>query len=345
MSFEYPGVDGSKIKSAVRLPLPADVDFRGLPFVPIYWDRLQKSRLWLRAVRRPETFLYSFALWMFAYYERPAGSIEDSDDVLADASCCRTRPWEEIRAEVLKGWVAIEGRIHHPVVSEIVWTIWRERLEKRHENAVDSWRNASKRKMDKGLDPPEPPGPFEQWLEASFPETHLYMSVLRPTDGGQCPADTQSTSPDVRRTNGQNPADNAPKRSEEKVITPQSPPANGADGHAGSQANGRAWFAREHGRLRNEFGLPLANLLQSVVSVRGRAASFSFVNAYKGCRIDQRWVDPHVPGAKRALVFPSKIRAERFEERHGQEIATLCEAGGQEPIVVRWKRTDRKKGL
>lgn len=95
------------------------VDVRCLPYMPLYMDRLRKSKAWLRCKRRPEMAFYLMNLWMRAWHEVPAGSIEDDDDVLADAAMCSPEEWQQIKADVLQGWELDDGRWRHHVVTEL----------------------------------------------------------------------------------------------------------------------------------------------------------------------------------------------------------------------------------
>lgn len=99
--------------------MTAPIDVRGLQYMPLFVERLQRSKAWVRCKRRPELAFYLMNLWMRAYREVPAGSIENDDDILADAAMCGPDEWDVIRAEVLRGWEEIDGRLYHPVVTEI----------------------------------------------------------------------------------------------------------------------------------------------------------------------------------------------------------------------------------
>jgi hypothetical protein len=43
------------------------------PYMPLYIQRLQRSKAWLRCKRRPELAFYMVNLWMRAWHEVPAG--------------------------------------------------------------------------------------------------------------------------------------------------------------------------------------------------------------------------------------------------------------------------------
>jgi len=96
-----------------------DLDVQCLPYMPLQIERLRKSKAWLRCKRRPEMAFYLMNLWMRAWHELPAGSIEDDDDILADAAMCSPDVWTSIKDEVLVGWERRNGRLFHSTVTEI----------------------------------------------------------------------------------------------------------------------------------------------------------------------------------------------------------------------------------
>lgn len=99
--------------------VPPEVNLRDFPYMPLECGRLRRSKQWLVAKRRPEIGFYSINLWTAAWHEVPAGSIEDDDDVLADAAMCAPEKWDAVKAEVMRGWVKCsDGRLYHPVVCE-----------------------------------------------------------------------------------------------------------------------------------------------------------------------------------------------------------------------------------
>lgn len=96
-----------------------ELDVQCLPYMPLQIERLRKSKAWLRCKRNPEIAFYMVNLWMRAWHEIPAGSIEDDDDVLADAAMCTPEKWEELKDDILKGWERRDGRVWHSTVTEI----------------------------------------------------------------------------------------------------------------------------------------------------------------------------------------------------------------------------------
>jgi uncharacterized protein YdaU (DUF1376 family) len=116
--------------------VPADVDLRGMPFMPLYIDRLQKSKAWLLCKRRPELAFFLMNLWMRSWQEVPAASLEDDEDVLADAAMVDHKTWSKVRADALRGWVKCsDGRLYHPVVAELAVEAWGQRQAYRERTA------------------------------------------------------------------------------------------------------------------------------------------------------------------------------------------------------------------
>ena len=95
------------------------LDVRHLPYMPLVIETLRKSKTWLRCRRRPELGFYLVNLWMRAWHEVPAGSIEDDDDILADAAMCAPEAWEGLRDTLLEGWERRDGRLYHRTVTDL----------------------------------------------------------------------------------------------------------------------------------------------------------------------------------------------------------------------------------
>lgn len=106
--------------------VPADVDLSGLEYMPLYIAKLKASKSWLMCKRRPELAYYLLNLWMRAWQERPAGSIEADDDILADAAGCSTfEQWLELKSDVMRGWkLCSDGRYYLPSQVEMVRRGW-----------------------------------------------------------------------------------------------------------------------------------------------------------------------------------------------------------------------------
>lgn len=143
-------------------PVPSDADLTDFKFMPLEVARLRRSKAWLICKRRPELAFYMLNLWTAAWHERPAGSLEDDDDVLADAAMCSPDKWPKVRADVMRGWVkAADGRLYHPVVAEKVMDSWHGKVVARWRKECDRVRKENHKRKEKELPPlefpPEPP--------------------------------------------------------------------------------------------------------------------------------------------------------------------------------------------
>lgn len=134
------------------------MDLTDFQFMPLYIGRLQKSKAWLRCKRQPELAFYMLNLWLRSWHEIPAGTIENDDDVLADAAMCTPDKWDRIKAKVLAGWETTEdGRLQHPVVAEIAVKSWADKQEYRRKKEEERLRKAAKRaQSSNGNDPDDP---------------------------------------------------------------------------------------------------------------------------------------------------------------------------------------------
>lgn len=276
----------------VKLPLPSDVDLSDMPYYPINDPRLKKSKSWRRAKHwhgdGPGLGFCLFNLWTAAFRCVPAGSLADDDDDLAEDAECDYRTWLAIKGEAMIGWELIDGRYWHRVVADIAWDLWQARLKKKHENAVDSHRASCRRAADKGLEPPPPPGCFNDWIAATYPETAAYMA---------------DNSPDVGATNANIPPTRDLSEAKVSSLTPCSPPRRA------KSAEGQRWFAHELARLTNEIGPAVANAL-AVNMAEGQGlgtGQYRLVEAFKGAYRDRAG----------ALVLPSKRRHETVALKWG----------------------------
>lgn len=137
---------------------PPEVDLSDFAFMPLHIARLQKSRSWLICKRRPELAFYLLNLWMRAWHE-PGASIEDDDDVLADAAMCDPAKWSRLKADVLRGWtLCSDGRWHNPTIAEIAEETWERRSQEHKERAKARDKKARQRQARRPV-PGDVPGP------------------------------------------------------------------------------------------------------------------------------------------------------------------------------------------
>lgn len=160
---------------------PPDCDLTDFPFMPLEVARLRRSKAWLICKRTPALAFYMLNLWTACWHERPAGSLEDDDDVLADQAMCDPAKWDKVKADVLRGWVLCDdGRYYHPTVCEKVVEAWNAKLDQR-------WRTECariKKHNDRhGTNVPRPT--FDEWLSAGCPQGQR-LPVTRDNDGTGC---------------------------------------------------------------------------------------------------------------------------------------------------------------
>lgn len=130
-------------------PIDAEVDLTDFAFMPLQVARLRKSKAWLICKRKPELAFYLLNLWTAAWHERPAGSLEDDDDVLADYAMCPPKEWDRIRAEVLRGWMKCsDGRLYHSVIVEVATNAWKSKLDQRYTRECDRLRKENRKRKD-----------------------------------------------------------------------------------------------------------------------------------------------------------------------------------------------------
>lgn len=161
--------------------VPADCDLTDFPFLPLMVQRLRSSKAWLKCKRRPELAFYLVNLWTAAWHERPAASLEDDDDMLADKAMCPPERWDELKAEILRGWVRCsDGRLYHPVVAERALEAWDGKLRQRWRNYCAALKKSCQRRVEEFL-PPE----FEEWVAQGCPHRVPGTTLKCPRDNTQ----------------------------------------------------------------------------------------------------------------------------------------------------------------
>jgi Protein of unknown function (DUF1376) len=108
--------------------VPADVDLRDFPFMPVDIRRLLTSETWMLGTGDQRSA--AMALWLESWHQVPAASLPDNDRMLQHLSQCPN--WKRIRPHVLRGWRRCsDGRLYHPVVAEKALEAWLEKLAQR----------------------------------------------------------------------------------------------------------------------------------------------------------------------------------------------------------------------
>lgn len=116
----------------------ADVDLRGMTYMPLFGDRLLKSTTWIEA--SPPARCIALQLWWHAFaHEVPAASLPDNERVLAGLAGLQLQVFRRWRAQAMRGWVKCsDGRLYHPVVAEVALEAWGARVS--HRARTLKWR-------------------------------------------------------------------------------------------------------------------------------------------------------------------------------------------------------------
>lgn len=119
--------------------VPAEVDLRGLEYMPLFGNHLFGSEF--NAVCSDTEWRAGMTLWWAAWNQQPAGSLPNDDTAL-----CRLadlgrdlKLWKKIRANALRGFVeCADGRLYHPFLCRQVLVAWEKRVQERERKR--KWR-------------------------------------------------------------------------------------------------------------------------------------------------------------------------------------------------------------
>lgn len=131
--------------------VPAEVDLRDFPFMPLDVRRLRDSRL--IATRAPEEVVAAVLLWAASWHQQPASSLPDDDLELSQLAGYgrAVKEFRRIREGALHGLIACaDGRLYHPVVAEKAAEAWNSRLESEWRRACDRVRKDNKDRKERG---------------------------------------------------------------------------------------------------------------------------------------------------------------------------------------------------
>lgn len=144
--------------STINLPPPpisADMDLRSYGWMKLDLNKLYSSDLIHLA--NNEEFGAAVKLWCESMRQVPAGSLPDNDRILASMAGYknRQRRWQKVREMALHGFsLCSDGRLYHPVLSEMVLAASSNRPTQPQVSATDQrskdrerlrrWREAQK---------------------------------------------------------------------------------------------------------------------------------------------------------------------------------------------------------
>lgn len=110
--------------------LPAHIDLRDFPFMPLDVARLRDSAI-VDEISGDE-FRAAILLWCASWHQVPAGSLpKDPKQLSKFAGYGRVvSEWEKVAEGALYGWVECsDGRLYHPVVTEKALEAWEKKAE------------------------------------------------------------------------------------------------------------------------------------------------------------------------------------------------------------------------
>jgi hypothetical protein len=118
---------------ALRCALtPPDCDLRDFPRMMIDIQRLRGSGF--DAITDDSAWRAGVNLWLTAWHQVPAASLDDDEASLAKAAGLGRdlRTWRKVQDLALKGWVRCQdGRLYHETIAEIALEAWIEKLGRR----------------------------------------------------------------------------------------------------------------------------------------------------------------------------------------------------------------------
>jgi hypothetical protein len=149
--------------------VPADVDLRGLEYMPLFGNHLFGSDF--NAAATDAEWRAAVTLWWAAWNQVPAGSLPGDEIAL-----CRLadlgrdlKTWRKLKARALHGFVQCsDGRLYHDFVCAQALIAWDKRVKERERKA--QWRAARQgRDVDRPPDKPDPSQPQGQGRDADVP--------------------------------------------------------------------------------------------------------------------------------------------------------------------------------
>ena len=126
--------------------VPAEVDLRGLEYMPLLGTRLFASDFNLDA--NDAEFRVGLRLWWAAWGQVPAASLPSEDHRIQGLAGLAENPakWKKVRARALQGFVKCsDGRLYHPIVAEQALIAW----EKRSDHLAEKEGNAERKSRER----------------------------------------------------------------------------------------------------------------------------------------------------------------------------------------------------
>ena len=127
-------------------PIPADVDLRGLEYMPLLGGKLFESDFYLDS--NDAEFRIGLRLWWASWNQVPAGSLPAEDHRIRGLAGLAENPekWRKVREKALRGFTKhSDGRLYHAVIVEQALIAWEKRVDVRE---VQGNRQSRKERMN-----------------------------------------------------------------------------------------------------------------------------------------------------------------------------------------------------
>lgn len=129
--------------------VPADIDLRGLEYMPLLGHHLYGSEF--DALASDGEYRAAMRLWWAAWNQQPAGSLPNNDLALCKLAGkgddrAAVKRWLKLKPAVMRGFVlCADGRLYHRFLCKQVLIAWEKRLAERARAEADQRRKRQER--------------------------------------------------------------------------------------------------------------------------------------------------------------------------------------------------------
>ncbi len=342
--------------------VPAEVDLRDFPFMPLHVSRLRDSDL--ASDETPEACWAAVLLWCASWHQVPAGSIPAHDQWLAKQTGYVSRgriadEWGTVRKGALRGWVECsDGRLYHPVVAQQAIAAWRGKLLQRWKTEAARVKKHNQRhKLDdeRAVQMPE----FEEWIAPGCPQGHALPvpgdkpppspgtpPVASPGTREPSPGDVPRETPSKRQREGQGQGQGQGQGLEEKrTRAPAGARSPGPDCPEGVDPQTWAdWLALRKAKKAPVTATVLAGAVAEAAKAGMPLGEFLRVWCTRGTQgLQADWLKPHerpVNGHPAEPAWRTEQRertaafAGRYAEKSPTTTTTIPQEGSDAPEVL-----------
>ena len=132
--------------------VPAEVDLRDFPFMPLHVAQLLDSETWLLATG--DEAKAAVTLWCKAWHQKPSGSLPNDDRVLAALSGAGPK-WKRVKSVALRGFVhCSDGRLYHSTIAEMARDSWASKVAQRERTKAATEAREKRRKEREAAEKP-----------------------------------------------------------------------------------------------------------------------------------------------------------------------------------------------